>query len=340
MYKVKYNTPKFSFFDKFQHREKESTIALKTELLHIFMIDFSKGWGVRRHSHSFYQIWYVIEGEAEYYLNGRTMKISVGDLIFMPPGTMHELPVMCDGLLRYVDVKFLIEDEELRKECEKLPLVMRLDDKSVTDSILKCREYWYERGQYSREISKLVFEQIVLQILQIQMSQGKKQQLWIPVKKNMENLRGVAADIAHYIDSHYAEEFTLENLADALRYNKAYLCKLFKDATGLTIINYLNYVRISRAYDLICYTSNSMSHISLMVGFSSVHYFARMFKKICGMPPGEIRELQKDSILRDTRLHGNFNYRYYVDLRQQEMQDKEQTRTNTDGGEAPEEASE
>lgn len=313
---------------------------MKTELLHIFMIDFSKGWGVCRHSHPFYQIWYVIDGEAEYYLNGCTMTISAGDLVFMPPGIMHELPVMHDGLLRYVDVKFLVEDEELKKNCEKIPLVTHLNDKSITDSILKCREYWYERNQYSREISKLAFEQIVLQILQTQMPQEKKRQFWMPVKKDMENLQGIAADIVHYIDSHYAEEFTLENLAGVLRYNKAYLCKLFKDATGLTIINYLNYVRISRAYDLICYTSNSMSHISLMVGFSSVHYFARMFKKICGMPPGEIRELQKDSILRDTRLHGNFNYRYYVDLRQQAPPDKKQAEDSADRQDLSEEESE
>ncbi len=294
-------------------------MTLKTELLHIFMIDFSRGWGVREHEHKFYQIWYVIDGTAEYYVNGRRIILSAGDMVFMPPGTLHELPVMHDGLLRYVDVKFLIEDEALREECAKLPLLMRPDDKDLDHLILKCREYWYERNQYSREISKLVFEQILLQLLQTQMPQEKKEQIWMPVKKNMENLHGVAADIVQYIDSHYAEEFALENLAAALRYNKAYLCKLFKDATGMTIVNYLNYVRISRAYDLICYTSNSMSHISMMVGFSSVHYFARMFKKICGMPSGEMRELQKDSILRDTRLHGNFNYRYYVDLRQPEQ---------------------
>ena len=78
----------------------------------------------------------------------------------------------------------------------------------------------------------------------------------------------------------------------------------------MTIVNYLNYVRIVRAYDLICYTSDSISNISLTVGFSSVHYFTRLFKKICGVPPGGIRDMQKDSVLRDTRLHGNFSYRY------------------------------
>lgn len=290
---------------------------MKTKLLHIFMIDFSRGWGVRQHSHDFYQIWYVIAGGASYILNGEKLDISAGDMIFMPPGMTHELPVMHDGLLRYMDIKFQIEDPQLREECAKLPMVMRFDDKEINDSILKCRKYWYEQAHYSFEIAELLFEQILLQILNKQIHQ-ERPPLWLPTRRSVDDYSGVAADIARYIDIHYAEEFALEKIAGELRYNRAYLCKLFKDATGMTIVNYLNHVRITRAYDLICYTTDPISHISLMVGFSSVHYFTRIFKKICGMPPGEVRELQKDCILRDVRLHGNFNYRYYVDLQHQE----------------------
>lgn len=285
---------------------------MKTKLLHIFMMDFSKGWGVREHSHEFYQIWYVVAGEAEYLLNGQKITIRSDDVIFMPPGVSHELPVMQDGLLRYVDIKFRVEDEQLRRECEQIPLVMQLNNKGIHDTIIKCRECWYEPDQHSFEIAKLLFEQALLQILKERL-ETKKTPLWLPTIKGVEELSGVAAEIAGYIDIHYAEEFSLERIAGIFRYNKAYLCKKFKDGTGMTIVNYLNYVRIARAYDLICYTSDSISNISMTVGFSSVHYFTRIFKKICGMPPGEIRDLQKDSVLRDTRLHGNFNYRYYED---------------------------
>lgn len=298
---------------------------MKTKLLHIFMIDFSRGWGVRQHAHEFYQIWYVITGEATYVLNGQEIDISAGDMIFMPPGTVHELPIMHEGLLRYVDIKFQIEDERIRAECERLPMVMRLDDKGINDDILKCRKYWYEQDNYSFEIAKLLFEEILLEILQKQLHQ-KRPPLWLPARRNVEDFSGVAADIARYIDIHYAEEFALEKIAGTLRYNKAYLCKVFKDATGMTIVNYLNYVRITHAYDLICYTTHPISNISLMVGFSSVHYFTRIFKRICGMPPGKVRELQKDCILRDVRLHGNFNYRYYVDLQAKKDTAKEEER--------------
>lgn len=283
---------------------------MKAKLLHIFMMDFSRGWGVREHSHAFYQIWYILAGQAEYLLDGKRVTIHANDMVFMPPGISHELPVMQDGLLRYVDIKFRIDDEQLQKECTKLPLIMQLDNKEIHDAIIKCRECWYESDQYSFEISKLLFEQVLLLILKERLD-TKKTPLWLPTIKGADDLSGVAAEIADYIDIHYAEEFSLEKMAGIFRYNKAYLCKRFKEATGMTIVNYLNYVRIVRAYDLICYTSDSISNISLTVGFSSVHYFTRLFKKICGVPPGGIRDMQKDSVLRDTRLHGNFSYRYY-----------------------------
>lgn len=285
---------------------------MKTELLHIFMIDFSKGWGVRPHEHDFYQIWYVLDGKTTYILDSEEVTIAKGDLIFIQPGTRHELPLMQDQkILRYVDVKFLIKDEDLQRECRRLPRMVRLNNKYINDSILKCREYWYGQNSYSKELAQLRLEETILLLVQMQSLGKKSEQVWLPGEK-MENLQGVAADIAHYIDNHYAESFDLEALAEALRYNKAYLCKLFKEASGMTINNYLNYIRISRAYDLICYTSYSMSQICTMTGFSSVHYFTRTFKRVCGMPPSQIRELQKDSILRDIRLHGTFNYRYYV----------------------------
>ena len=275
------------------------------------MIDFSKGWGVRPHEHKFYQIWYVLDGKTAYILNDEEITITQGDLIFIQPGTRHELPLIQNQeILRYVDVKFLINDENLRRECRKLPQVVQLNDKHINDSILKCREYWYEKDPYSKDLAQLHLEEAILLLVQKQLPSEKSERMWLPGKK-AENLQGVAADIAHYIDIHYAESFDLVALAETLRYNKAYLCKLFKGAAGMTINNYLNYIRISRAYDLICYTSYSMSQICTMTGFSSVHYFTRTFKRICGMPPSQIRELQKDSILRDVRLHGRFNYRYY-----------------------------
>jgi len=275
------------------------------------MIDFAKGWGVHSHEHGFYQIWYVLEGRADYILDGKKIEIKKDHLIFIRPKTTHELPVISDGLLRYVDIKFQIHDETLCGICNDLPDVMLVDDKEIREIILKCREYWYDECHFSRELAGLAFEQMLLLLVQKKLFEKKRSHMYMP-QINIDTLRGLALDIANYINEHYAEDFELDDLSAVFNYNKTYLCKVFKEASGMTIRNYLNYVKISRAYDLICYTSNPMSQISQMTGFSSAHYFARTFRRICGIAPSEIRELHTDSIFRDTLLHGTFNYRYYA----------------------------
>ena len=73
----------------------------------------------------------------------------------------------------------------------------------------------------------------------------------------------------------------------------------------------MNYLRVCRAYELICYSSYSLNDISALSGFSSVHYFTSVFKKVTGKTPGEMRDLEKDAMYTAIQQHGKFSYRYY-----------------------------
>ena len=285
---------------------------MRTKLLHVFMIDFSPGWGVREHSHEFYQIWYVVSGSADYLLDGRTIHLEPQSVVFLRPGAVHELPPLKEGLLHYIDVQFQVQDRELEEKMAALPTVIGMKDRRIEELLLHCRDAWYDEGEYSRDIAALIFEQAVLVLIRQQDPARGTASFRYPAQLDTRDLHGPVKKMVDYLDSHYVERNTLDDLANVMSYSKAYLCKLFKEATGMTIISYLNYMRVTRAYERICYTNSSMAEIGAMVGFSSVHYFTRTFKKICGMTPGEVRNLQKDSILRDTMLHGSFNYRYYI----------------------------
>ena len=81
-----------------------------------------------------------------------------------------------------------------------------------------------------------------------------------------------------YIDENYSEHLSLEDLARCVNFHKAYFCRLFKQATGITVVDYLNFVRIREAEALL---RSNMSAIeaSYLVGFSSPSYFTKIFKK-------------------------------------------------------------
>ncbi len=95
-----------------------------------------------------------------------------------------------------------------------------------------------------------------------------------------------------YIDSNYAEQLTLEQISEHLNLNTYYFCRLFKKATNSTFTEYLNFVRVCKSEKLLTSSSMSVSDISLDVGFSSVSYFNRVFKRFKGCSPNEYKKIK------------------------------------------------
>lgn len=94
----------------------------------------------------------------------------------------------------------------------------------------------------------------------------------------------------NYIDQHYDEQISLENLSNTVNLNSSYFCRLFKKATNSTFIEYLNFVRICKAEKKLSSSKESISEISLNLGFSSVSYFNKVFKAIKGCTPTEYKK--------------------------------------------------
>lgn len=99
--------------------------------------------------------------------------------------------------------------------------------------------------------------------------------------------------IAKYIEQNYKHPISLEDLTRIMNYNKYELCHKFKAATGKTIVEYINYVRIKQAKDLLCENKKSLTEVANCCGFSSVQYFNRVFTKYNGVAPGKYKVIQK-----------------------------------------------
>ena len=93
-------------------------------------------------------------------------------------------------------------------------------------------------------------------------------------------LVGCGKKIDVQYDSQYGVKYQLDDLSKLLNLNQSYFCRLFKQATNSTFIEYLNFVRVCKAEKLLFTTNKTVSEISMDVGFSSVSYFNRVFKKI------------------------------------------------------------
>lgn len=91
--------------------------------------------------------------------------------------------------------------------------------------------------------------------------------------------------ILSYINNNFSENITLEYASRQLGFDQSYFCRIFKIATGATFTEYLNFVRICKAEKLLVKTHDSILNISEAVGFSSVSYFNRIFKRYRNCSP-------------------------------------------------------
>ena len=95
---------------------------------------------------------------------------------------------------------------------------------------------------------------------------------------------------ARYIEQHYQNKLTLEELSLAAGCNKYQLCRSFKQATGGTIVDYMNYVRLHRAQEMLAERSRNMIEIAFECGFGSVQYFNKVFRKYMGCSPSALKK--------------------------------------------------
>jgi YesN/AraC family two-component response regulator len=97
--------------------------------------------------------------------------------------------------------------------------------------------------------------------------------------------------IIQYIDKHYTQDISLDQIADHVFLHPNYISALFRKETGLTFIHYLHLFRIKKAKEMmIKEVELSFHQISERVGYESVRHFFNVFKKYSGATPGEYRE--------------------------------------------------
>lgn len=99
----------------------------------------------------------------------------------------------------------------------------------------------------------------------------------------------VALVAKQILEAYPDKNLNLEKLADKCGVSKSHLCRVFKKATGQTISQYLNHVRIERACKLLAETGVPIEEIAIASGFNNASYFFRVFKKQVGKLPLEWR---------------------------------------------------
>ncbi|WP_159882155.1 response regulator transcription factor [Paenibacillus puerhi] len=100
----------------------------------------------------------------------------------------------------------------------------------------------------------------------------------------------VLEQIYAYVKEHMAEEMTREDIASFVHFNPAYLSRMFKKESGISLFDYILQQRVEKAKQLLAESPLKISEIAEMTGYGNFSHFTKMFKKVTGQTPQEYRK--------------------------------------------------
>lgn len=109
-------------------------------------------------------------------------------------------------------------------------------------------------------------------------------------EKKAEKSTRIIDDAKAYINKHFNQDISLDDVSREVNISPYYFSKIFKDDTGEGFVEYLTNIRIEKAKKLLTDTDYSMREICQMVGYTDPNYFSRAFKKKVGVTPTEYKE--------------------------------------------------
>jgi two-component system, response regulator YesN len=110
-------------------------------------------------------------------------------------------------------------------------------------------------------------------------------------EQNLEKTNKIVKRINQYISEHLYEELSLTTLAEMVQFNPSYLSRLYKQATGLTLSDYIIDLKLQKSKEMLLDDKMKIQNIAKKLGFSSHTYFGRSFRKHFGMTPQEFRDM-------------------------------------------------
>lgn len=267
-----------------------------TKEFHINEITHPKG-ALSLHTHDYFQIYYLKRGRIIHHLEGSAATLGVGDVFIIPPGLTHYIETASQNLLFYsisFTPDFLYEIESVSK--------------LIKDFIAGLTEQSFDNiaPSFSLNSDDLVFVDILIQQIMSEFSAEKAGKDAV-IKSAMSLLLSIFARsyllercesikirsnreaIMHsvaYLENHFAEHITLEEIARKTAMSKAAFCSAFHEVIGETFNKYLNRKRIENAARLIK-SGKEISAAAQLCGYVDFSTFYRNFKKVFGISPTE-----------------------------------------------------
>lgn len=277
-------------------------------------------YNYRYHWHdSDYELCVLLSGRAEFCSGQNAYDLQENDVILINPGVWHA-SFSRDECSRALVFRF--SDTAFGNICKRGERVLfqlpPSQEQTRQERIYKKLRYYAALLLFSMEQKELfqplaaraAFEMLLATICEAPFQVEKTAD---PNRKNREAVQ----QVIQFIDQHYAEKLSLDDVGQYIHYNRTYVSTLFKNTMGINFHDYLTRVRLSVAIDQLATTEKNITQIAIDCGFSDLKTFNHRFRSVFGYLPAEYRQRLNPSRIMRVR-----NQQVYVSPRDPEVAQK------------------
>ena len=268
-------------------KDQVFTIRGSAKLLNVASAKYGGDWHSVPHTHNHMELFYIIGGKGQFLIQDELYPVNVSNLVIINPNVTHTEVSLNAQPLEYIVLG--IDGIELQTSPTSNGQFSILDQFESVE-ISSClrnilRETELKNTGYE-DICQAYMEILIIRLM-------RNTSLAIPTEPQTVFTNRQCAAVRRYIDLHFKESLTLEQLAEEGHMNKYYLSHTFKREYGVSPINYMISRRIEESKYLLAETDLSMSQISQLLGFSSLSYFSQVFRRTQSVTPMEYRNSTK-----------------------------------------------
>ncbi len=239
------------------------------------------------HFHNLYEFNYFKKGNSEYLINNDLYNLESGDVVIMPPNTLHKgihkTNAIVEKIFFYMDKQYLSTFLDSRMSLPNKPVIYH------TSSLKRIDEIFEELHNEFNKKKQRVYMEILIGEL-IVLLQRMKTKNFISQKSTSSS---IIPQVLEYIKTHFTSNIKLEEVASRFYMNPSYFSRMFKEQTGFMFSEYITKLRIKEANKMLSLTNKHITDIAFTLGFNSSNNFCKTYKKTMGMTALEYRRATK-----------------------------------------------
>ena len=266
------------------NQEQSFTIRGTAKLLNVTSSRYGGDWHSVPHTHNHTELFYIVGGKGQFFIEDQCFPVDVNNLVIINPNVIHTEASLNAQPLEYIvlgiDGIELANSENSNGQFCILNCFESMEIVSCLRNIL--REMELQNDGYE-DICQAYLEILIIRLM-------RSTSLAVQAEPQVISGNRQCAAVRRYIDLHFKEALTLEQLAEDAHMNKYYLSHAFKREYGISPINYMITKRIEESKYLLAETDLSMSQVAQLLGFSSLSYFSQVFRRTQSVSPMEYRQ--------------------------------------------------